>query len=112
MPYNNIDISPYNNVDSVVAKMFTFEWSVENEKENLEKHGVSFSEAQEAFYDPERIITIDAKHSREEERYFCLGKVNNRILTVRFTLRSQKIRIIGAGYWRKGRKYYEENTTK
>jgi uncharacterized DUF497 family protein len=92
--------------------MFTFEWSEEKEKRNLEKHGVSFSEAQEAFYDPERIIAVDAKHSHEEERYFCLGKVNNRILTVRFTLRSQKIRIIGAGYWRKGKKYYEENTTK
>ena len=81
-------------------------------KKQSEKNGVSFSEAREAFYNPERIITIDAKHSHEEERFYCLGKVNNRILTVRFTHRSQTIRIIGAGYWRKGRKYYEENTTK
>jgi uncharacterized DUF497 family protein len=94
-----------------VTNLFTFEWSEEKEKDNLERHGVSFSEAQEAFYDPGRIITVDAKHSHKEERFFCLGKVNDRVLTVRFTLRGQKIRIIGTGYWRKGRKYYEKNTT-
>ncbi|MDD5422490.1 MAG: BrnT family toxin, partial [Candidatus Omnitrophica bacterium] len=33
---------------------------------------------------------------------------NNKIVTVRFTRRGNKIRIIGAGYWRKGRKYYEK----
>lgn len=30
------------------------------------------------------------------------------IMTVRFTYRNNKIRIIGAGYWRKGKKLYEE----
>lgn len=43
-----------------------------------------------------------------EERFFCIGKVNEGIITVRFTYRHQKIRIFGAGYWRKGRKLYEK----
>lgn len=30
-------------------------------------------------------------------------------MTVRFTYRNNKIRIIGAGYWRQGKKVYEEN---
>lgn len=30
------------------------------------------------------------------------------ILTVRFIYRENNIRIIGAGYWRKGKKIYEE----
>ena len=30
------------------------------------------------------------------------------ILTVRFTMRNENIRIIGAGYWREGRYRYEE----
>jgi uncharacterized protein len=48
-------------------------------------------------------------HSTEsEKRYFCYGKVNDMIMTVRFTIRSEKIRIIGAGYWREGRIKYEE----
>jgi len=29
-------------------------------------------------------------------------------MTVRFTWRDGRIRIIGAGYWRKGRKVYDE----
>ena len=56
-----------------------------------------------------RKIVIDGKHSRKEPRLFCLGKVAGKIITVRFTYREDKIRIFGAGYWRKGVKYYEEN---
>jgi hypothetical protein len=36
------------------------------------------------------------------------GKVEEHIVTVRFTYRNYKIRIIGAGYWRKGKKIYEK----
>jgi hypothetical protein len=35
-----------------------------------------------------------------------MGKVKGGIMTVRFTYRDRKIRIIGAGYWRKGKKTY------
>ena len=34
--------------------------------------------------------------------------VDEGIVTVRFTVRNNKIRIIGAGYWRKGKKIYEK----
>ena len=37
-----------------------------------------------------------------------LGEKGNGVLTVRFTYRSSRIRIIGAGYWRKGKKVYEQ----
>ena len=30
------------------------------------------------------------------------------IITVRFTMRNENIRIIGAGYWREGRDKYEQ----
>ena len=36
------------------------------------------------------------------------GKTGEKIATVRFTMRDSKIRIIGAGYWRKGQKLYEK----
>ncbi len=65
--------------------------------------GVSFAVAQYAFADPNRVILADVTHSTEsEERFFCLGKVGDGILTVRFTYREERIRIFGAGYWRKG----------
>lgn len=86
----------------------SFEWDPVKNQTNLEKHGVSFDLAQFAFADPNRVILEDLEHSEDEKRYFCLGEVAEGILTVRFTVRGKTIRIFGAGYWRKGRKIYEE----
>lgn len=85
-----------------------FEWDDRKDKVNQRKHNVSFSLAQNAFLDPNRIIAIDLKHSKREPRYFCIGRVGDGIITVRFSYRGDVIRIIGAGYWRKGKLAYEE----
>ena len=87
-----------------------FEWNEAKNQENLQKHGVTFYEAQHAFLDKHRIIAKDITHSEEEERYYCFGlnKEKTGILTIRFTYRSGCIRIFGAGYWRKGKKVYEQ----
>lgn len=85
-----------------------FEWDTEKEKANLTKHGVDFSEATAAFYDPQKLIQIDAAHSGEEPRLLCIGRTERGILSIRFTYRGETIRIIGAGYWRKGRRTYEK----
>lgn len=84
-----------------------FDWDPAKDKQNQSKHGVSFALAQLAFFDDSRVILEDQEHSDEEKRYYCLGQVGNGILTVRFTYRNNIIRIIGAGYWRKGKKIYE-----
>ena len=89
-------------------KKTTFEWDEGKNKENQSKHGVSFLIAQHAFLDPHRVIAEDMTHNTEENRYYCMGRVGEGILTVRFTYRGNVIRIYGAGYWRKGRKIYEE----
>lgn len=81
----------------------TFEWDEINNRANIEKHKESFEEAQLAFLDSKRIIARDLDHSEIEERYYCFGKVNENILAVRLIYRNYKIRIIGAGYWRKGK---------
>jgi len=88
--------------------MDQFEWDSKKDLENQAKHGVSFELAQYAFYDLKRVIAEDLGHSGEEKRYYCFGQVGEGILTVRFTYRASNIRIIGAGYWRKGKKIYEE----
>jgi uncharacterized DUF497 family protein len=85
-----------------------FEWNLEKEQVNIQQHGVSFTAASAAFLDEYRIIAEDIKHSDEEKRYYCFGRVSLEILTVRFTIRKKRIRIIGAGYWRKGKKIYEQ----
>jgi len=89
-------------------KKVRFEWDEEKGNENQAKHNVSFSLAQHAFLDPNRVIVEDVNHSTEEERFYCIGRVGDGIMTVRFTYRDNVIRIYGAGYWRKGRKIYED----
>jgi uncharacterized protein len=88
--------------------VINFEWDERKNTLNIAKHGVSFYEAQKAFFDPYRIIAEDLEHSQSEKRYYCFGKIENHVMTVRFTYRDRIIRIIGAGYWRKGRKIYEQ----
>jgi hypothetical protein len=70
---------------------------------------VPFVIAQYAFADPYRVILEDITHSTPDEtRYFCLGIVGDGVMTVRFTYREKRIRIFGAGYWRKGKQIYDE----
>ena len=90
-----------------------FEWNEAKNLENQQKHGVTFYQAQHAFLDENRIIAKDTTHSQEEQRYYCFGlnEEQSGILTVRFTYRSGRIRIIGAGYWRKGKKVYEQTNS-
>lgn len=91
-----------------MAKIVTFEWDENKNKLNQKKHNISFEEAQYAFSDLKRIIAKDLDHSEIEDRFYCFGKIGANIVTVRFTYRSKRIRIIGAGYWRKGKQIYEK----
>jgi len=88
--------------------MSDFEWDTSKDRANRAKHGVAFEYAQRAFLDPLRIIAEDADHSGSEQRYFCFGMVDGAVMTVRFTWRNGKIRIFGAGYWRKGKAIYDQ----
>lgn len=89
-----------------LPKTIQFEWDSAKDEENQKKHGLSFSLAIQAFYDEFSVITNDPAHSVEEQRFFCYGKVGGEVATLRFTYRNAKIRIIGAAYWRKGKKIY------
>jgi len=85
----------------------SFDWDEDRNRESQRKYGVSFEVAQWAFADAKRVIAEDASHRQSEKRYYCFGQVGSGILTVRFTYRGGIIRIIGAGYWRRGKKIYE-----
>jgi uncharacterized DUF497 family protein len=86
----------------------SFEWDEKKNEANIKKHGVSFFAVQQAFFDPRRVVAEDLEHSHREQRYFCFGKVGDGVMTVRFTYRGSKIRIIGAGFWRAGKKIYDK----
>jgi len=91
-----------------MAREPSFEWDAAKNQANRLKHGVSFAGAQAAFFDPDRVIAEDLGHSGAEPRYFCFGMVAGGVMTVRFTFRAGRIRIFGAGYWRKGKRIYEQ----
>jgi uncharacterized protein len=88
------------------------DWDSGNERKNLEKHGVTQLEAEQAFTDPNMLIVPDAKHSSSEQRYHALGRSREgRVLLLSFTLRGEgrKIRVISARFAnRKERAIYEE----
>jgi uncharacterized DUF497 family protein len=78
-----------------------FEWDVEKEKINIQKHGVSFEQASYVFSDPFTLHKYDDEHSFSEERWIMLGKsLNELILVVSHTFRSvdniESTRIISA----------------
>lgn len=74
-----------------------FEWDDEKARANLKKHGVSFAEAAEVFYDPNVVEGEDAEHSVEEVRFFVIGYSSRRLLFVVFAeRRADVIRIISA----------------
>lgn len=78
-----------------------FEWDVEKEKINIQKHGLSFGEASLVFADSRAIYISDPDHSEGEIREIVLGTIENiTIAVVIFVDRSRNneeiIRIISA----------------
>ena len=107
------DIAFYIDTIAISLQLFwvKFEWDERKETANIAKpkHGVSFAKAQSVFADRKLVIAADEAHSKSEPRLFCVGRSEaGGILTVRFTFRRGIIRIIGAGYWRKGKTVYEK----
>lgn len=71
--------------------MFIFEWDEEKAKANLNKHKISFEEAETVFDDQFLITFPDEIHSIEEERFISIGYSNvSRILLVVHTENSEK----------------------
>lgn len=88
-----------------------FTWDPRKEAANLEKHGIAFADACQAFEDPlgwSHLTPSTSPRGERELRWWLLGKVGGRIMTVRYTHRPHGvIRIIGAGYWRDAARIYE-----
>jgi uncharacterized DUF497 family protein len=74
-----------------------FEWDDEKAIANFERHGVSFGEATEIFYDPNAIEDYDVGHSVDESRFVIIGLSTRRLLYVVYAERAADlVRIISA----------------
>lgn len=90
-----------------------FDWNEANRNKNMLKHRVFTQEAEEAFKNKPVITFKDEKHSTDKEiRYGLLGKTSaERKLSIAFTTRGQKVRVIMArDQSKKERKIYEEKS--
>lgn len=91
--------------------MIEFEWDLKKEQINLKKHQVSFLDAQESFHDPLGFSLEDVMHSKDEKRFYWIGKdKGDRVLTTWYTRRASVIRIIGCAELRRYRRLYYEIT--
>ena len=71
-----------------------FEWDKNKNLANIAKHGVDFNKAKELFTLPNEIIQSD---KNQEKRFILIAKQEADIfISIIFTLRSRKIRIISA----------------
>ena len=76
-----------------------FAWDEKKNRANQRKHGVSFQEAQTAFYDENAKVYSDPDHSEDESRFLLLGlSIRLRTLVVCHCFREAEsvIRIISA----------------
>jgi uncharacterized protein len=71
-----------------------FEWDEAKRQANLAKHGVDFIAA-EALFDGRPTVTFESQRGAES-RWKTTGLVNHRCLTVIWTQREGRIRIISA----------------
>lgn len=87
-----------------------FQWDAGNDRKNADKHGISKSDAEQAFFNQPLFLVEDKKHSQDEARFHALGKTNaNKELHITFTIRDDFIRVISARPMsKKERKVYHE----
>ena len=73
-----------------------FEWDEAKAAKNNIVHGVTFEVAREVFNDPFAVDRPDNRHDYGEQRANITGMVYGRLLTVTYTMRGRKLRLIPA----------------
>jgi len=80
-----------------VVSITGFEWDEGNIHKNEHEHGLKWTIIEEVFFNDPLLIIEDFKHSAEECRCVALGVNDNKEhITVVFTVREKKIRVISA----------------
>jgi len=80
-------------------KKIKFEWDHKKDLGNIQKHGVSFDDAETAFYDEYAIQFFDPDHSEYEDRFLLLGtsfKLKTLVVCHCFREEETVVRIISA----------------
>lgn len=73
-----------------------FEWDDAKSESCFQERGFDFAYAARAFFDPDRLVREDSRHSYGEVRYQLMGKIENLLFVLVYTLRRDVVRIISA----------------
>ncbi len=73
-----------------------FEWDDANSAANRRKHGLGLSSATSTCADPDAVEVVDDRDYDGETRMILIGRSGSLILTVVFTERGDRIRLISA----------------
>jgi uncharacterized DUF497 family protein len=65
-------------------------------RSNYAKHGVTFDTAKKAFSDPFVVEVLDDSEDHGEERFLLIGMVDGQLLTIVYTPRRGRFRLISA----------------
>ena len=84
-------------LDEFLAGLEGFEWDAGNSDKNWRRHLVRQAEAEQTLLNRPLVVAADVKHSQEEPRFLALGHTDaQRRLTVVFTVRDTRVRVISA----------------
>jgi len=82
---------------ALIGSVAGFEWDAGNSQKNWTSHRGTQAESEEVFFNLPVFLLEDAKHSARERRYNVLGRSNgDRLLSVIFTVRGDRVRVISA----------------
>jgi len=73
-----------------------FEWHHAKARSNYAKHGVTFDTAKRAFADPFAVEVLDDSADYGEERFLLIGMVDGQLLSIVYTPRQGRCRLITA----------------
>jgi uncharacterized DUF497 family protein len=104
------DIHYYMKSKNPLVRCTGFDWDEDNFTKNWEKHGVSYLECEQIFFNKPLITQRDKIHSMNEPRYYALGQTDTyRNLFIVFTIRNNLLRVISARDMnRRERKEYDK----
>jgi uncharacterized DUF497 family protein len=84
-------------LEDLVAGLEGFEWDEGNSAKNWLRHEVQQAEAEQALLNTPLVVSVTTKHGAAEPRYIALGQTDaGRLLTIVFTVRGKRIRVISA----------------
>ncbi|MCC7178458.1 MAG: BrnT family toxin [Acidobacteria bacterium] len=84
-------------LEDLVAGLEGFEWDGGNSAKNWLRHEVQQAEAEQTLLNTPLVVNVTTRHGAGEPRFIALGQTDvGRLLTIVFTIRGTRLRVISA----------------